>query len=127
MKVVVIDDDPTVLEVAQATLEQMGHETTTRSSALGASAWILAERPDVVLVDLGMPALPGDEWLRLVTREGLATADGYMPTFVVLSSRPEDELAQVVADTCAVGFIAKQGGPEHFEATFKELVGKVAS
>ena len=121
MKVIAIDDDPIVLEVVRGTLQDMGHEATTRLSAMGASAWILRERPDLVLVDLNMHAIPGDEWLALITREGLVTGDGYQPAFVVFSSRSVEALERVVRETCAVGYIHKDG-PEAFEADFEKIV-----
>ena len=61
MKVAVIDDDPTVLDLMQGILQDMGNEAATRASAVGASAWILRERPDIVLVDL-------DEGVRLASQ-----------------------------------------------------------
>ncbi len=127
LKVVVIDDDPIVLEVVQGSLQDMGHEVTTRSSAMGASAWILRERPDLVLVDLNMPALPGDEWLGLITEESLAAGGGYEPAFVVFSGRGVEELERVVRETCAVAYIHKQDGPEAFEAAFEKIVQGLGS
>jgi CheY-like chemotaxis protein len=122
LKVLVIDDDSTVLEVVSGTLQDMGHEAATRTSAIGASAWILQERPDLVLVDLNMPVLPGKEWLTLVTQVGLVTGDGYSPHFVVLSSRSIEDLESIVRDTCAIGYIQKQDGVDAFEAAFEKIV-----
>ncbi len=127
MKVVVIDDDPIVLEVVRGTLQALGHDVTTRTSAMGACASILRERPDLVLVDLNMPALPGDEWLQLVTEESLATGDGHEPSFVVFSGRSVEELERVVRETCAVGYIVKQEGPEAFEVAFEKIVQGLGS
>ena len=122
LKVLVIDDDQIVLDVLRGTLEDMGHEAMTLESALGASAWILQERPDLVLVDLDMPALPGGEWLTLITEDGLVTSDGYDPYFIVLSVSSVEELERVVRDTCAIGYIRKQDGVEAFEAAFEKIV-----
>ncbi len=127
MKVIVIDDDPIVLEVVRVTLQDLGHDVTTRTSAMGASALILRERPDLVLVDINMPALPGDEWLELVTDESLAAGDGHEPAFVVFSSKSVEELERVVRETCAVGYIHKQGGPEAFDAAFEKIVQGLGS
>ncbi len=126
MKVAIIDDDTIVLEVLRGVLQDMGHEATTRSSAIGASAWILNELPDLVLVDLNMPALSGDEWLGLVTEESLLGRDGYEPVFVVFSSRSVEELEQVVRESCAVGYIRKQDGLEAFEVAFEKIVQGLA-
>jgi DNA-binding response OmpR family regulator len=122
MKVAVIDDEATVLEVTNRRLQAMGHEVTTRSSALGATTWLLKERPDLVLVDLSMPALSGDEWLRLITEESLLEADGYKPAFAIFSGRSVEELERIVRETCAVGYIYKLDGPKGFDLAFEQIV-----
>ncbi len=122
MKVLVIDDDSIVLEVVTAALQDMGHEATARASAVGASTWILQERPDLVLVDLNMPTLPGEEWLAQITQVGLMAGDSYAPHFVLLSKRSVEELERVVRDTCAIAYIQKQNGVQAFEAAFEKIV-----
>lgn len=127
MKVAVIDDDPIVLESATTTLEDMGHTVVVRATAMGAAFWIQDERPDLVLVDLNMPGLPGDEWLGLIVEVGLLGEGGYEPTFVVLSGRNVEELEAVVRNTCAVGYISKQDGPEGFVVAIEKIVKDLAS
>jgi DNA-binding response OmpR family regulator len=123
LKVAVIDDEATVLEVIDSRLQAMGHEVIARSSAMGAAAWLLQERPNLVLVDLSMPALPGDEWLGLVTKESLLEEEaGYKPAFAVFSGRGVEELERVVRETCAVGYIHKQEGPKGFDLAFERIV-----
>jgi CheY-like chemotaxis protein len=122
LKVGLIDDDEIVLALTVRILEDMGHDVTTRSSAMGASNWLLNERPDLVLVDLSMPALPGDEWLGMVMEDSLVTSDGYEPAFAIFSGRDVEELEKVVRETCALGYIRKQGGPEGFERAFEKIV-----
>jgi DNA-binding response OmpR family regulator len=122
LKVAVIDDEATVLEVIDGRLQDMGHEVITRSSALGAAGWLLQERPDLVLVDLSMPGLSGDRWLGLVTEESLMEGAGYEPVFAVFSGRSVEELERVVRETCAVGYIHKQEGPDAFDLAFEKIV-----
>jgi diguanylate cyclase (GGDEF)-like protein len=59
MKVLVADDDPGSLMVAQAAVERAGHDCITAED--GAVAWRLYQehRPDVVVTDLMMPGLDG--------------------------------------------------------------------
>lgn len=59
MKVLVVDDDPGSLLVAQAAVERSGHECLT--AADGDTAWRLyqSHRPQVVVTDLMMPGLDG--------------------------------------------------------------------
>jgi DNA-binding response OmpR family regulator len=122
LKVAVIDDEATVLEVIDSRLQAMGHEVIARSSAMGAAAWLLQERPNLVLVDLSMPALPGDEWLGLITEESLLEGAGDKPAFAVFSGRGVEELERVVRETCAVGYIHKPEGPKGFDLAFEKIV-----
>jgi CheY-like chemotaxis protein len=121
LKVLVVDDEAVVLEMARATLEDMGHEVVTRNSALGASACILRERPEIVLVDIGMPALSGDEWLRLVGEQDLVPGER-TPVFVLFSGAEPAELDRLVRETCAAGYISKQSGPNGLEERFRKIV-----
>jgi two-component system OmpR family response regulator len=122
LKVAIIDDEETVLQIIDRRLQTMGHEVITRSSAIGASTWLMQERPDLVLVDLSMPALPGDEWLGLVTEDSLLKDSEYKPAFAVISGRSVEELERVVRETCAVGYIHKTERESGFELAFDKIV-----
>ena len=126
MKVLVVDDETVVLKMARATLEDMGHEVITRNTALGASACILRERPEIVLVDINMPALSGDEWLRSVGERVLAPGERN-PSFVLFSGAEPAELDRLVRDRCAAGYISKQSGPVGFEESFRKIVERLSS
>ena len=55
MKVLVVDDDATSVQVVEAVLERMGHDVITRSDATGVLSAVAQEKPDVALVDVRMP------------------------------------------------------------------------
>ena len=59
--VVVIDDDPTALELVRATLEPRGWTVTTCTGGAEALSVIRAVNPSIVLVDLLMPDVDGFE------------------------------------------------------------------
>lgn len=77
--VLVIDDDPLIVELLQVALEAQGY---TVLSALGSAALKLAHevRPDVVLLDIAMPGMDGVEMSRRL-RADPATAD--IPLIVI--------------------------------------------
>ena len=120
LKVFVIDDDPVILEVTRAVLENMGHEVCTRDSALGATAMILKELPDIVLVDIELPALSGDELVRLI-RDRKLLNEGIAPAFVLYSGARASDLEKLVRDTGALGGIQKTPDPNAFAASFEKL------
>jgi DNA-binding NtrC family response regulator len=61
--VLVIDDDPQILELIQIILEDEGHEVTTLSSGRQAVEVVAATHPDLVLLDIVMESRHGMEVL----------------------------------------------------------------
>ena len=61
LRVLVVEDDPDVLDAALEALELLGHWATGVRSAEGALARFLEGAFDVLMVDIGLPALSGLE------------------------------------------------------------------
>lgn len=59
MKILVADDDPQILRALRITLRARGYEVLTASDGSEAIDRAAAHRPDLYLVDLGMPRLDG--------------------------------------------------------------------
>ncbi|MDQ8732334.1 ATP-binding protein [Bradyrhizobium sp. LHD-71] len=59
LKVLVVDDDPVNILVAQALLDQLGHRTTVRQDGVSALALLDHEAYDVILLDIAMPGEDG--------------------------------------------------------------------
>ena len=56
---VVIEDNPDLRELVAELLESLGHRVSTAADGRSGLALIRAERPDVALVDIGLPDLDG--------------------------------------------------------------------
>jgi CheY-like chemotaxis protein len=89
-----------------------------RDSALGTSAAILRERPDVVLMDVEMPGLSGDRLVELL--RGRLVGQEVM--FILYSGTRSDDLDALVAKTGAAGGIAKTGDQHRFVADFERIL-----
>ncbi|MEM5431815.1 hybrid sensor histidine kinase/response regulator [Cupriavidus oxalaticus] len=63
-RVMVVDDNADALEAMTMTLQTMGHTVVTAPDGPTAVALATAARPEVVLLDLGMPAMDGFETAR---------------------------------------------------------------
>jgi CheY-like chemotaxis protein len=124
LKVLVVDDDPVVLEIARARLEKMGHEVVTRSSAIGTTATIIGEKPDVVLLDVEMPLLSGDDIMHTIHEKQLLDGGADVPVILYSGTEPS-ELERLVAETGAIGAIHKARDSAAFTAAFERLVGKL--
>jgi len=65
--ILVLDDDPFMLKLLQHVLSRVGYtDVTTQHDALAALDWIrgLPQPPDLILLDLNMPAMDGVEFVR---------------------------------------------------------------
>lgn len=112
-KVLAVDDDRVTLEVARERLEAAGFEVITRDNALGTSAVILKEKPDLVLLDVRMPGLTGDALSKLIASS----------TSVILHSASDAEALAKMASACgAVGFIVKTADDTAFVTQFQRYV-----
>ena len=73
MKVLLVEDDPSMLTTLERALARRGMEVTGCSDGLQALERWRAAPPDVVLLDLTLPGLDGLEVLARARRGGLAT------------------------------------------------------
>ena len=63
-QVLVVDDDPFIRQLAQAILSARGQTITAVGTGAKALARMAEAPPDLVLLDLGLPDIPGLEVLR---------------------------------------------------------------
>ncbi|WP_072314672.1 response regulator [Agrococcus sp. Marseille-P2731] len=59
MKVLVVDDDPQIVRALRLTLRSVGYEVETAVDGQEAIRMAATIRPDIVMLDLGMPAVDG--------------------------------------------------------------------
>ncbi len=115
-QVLVVDDDPIVLALLEERLSELGYEVTTRDRALGTSSWILKHKPWLVVLDLEMPALSGQELADFLRSKGLDTP------VIIHSGKSEEELRRAVKSTGALGAIQKGLSDAQFGIQFNNLV-----
>jgi two-component system KDP operon response regulator KdpE len=112
LKVLVVDDEPPIRKLLHMGLGTQGYQTIDAPNAKAALD-CLAERPDLVILDLGLPDMQGLELLQKIRaqREDLP--------IVVLSSRG-DEAAKVAAlDLGADDYVTKPFGMEELLARMR--------
>ena len=64
MKILVVDDSPTIRAALALLVKKMGHEVLQASDGGEAVDTYLRERPDLVLIDVMMPVCDGYEAAR---------------------------------------------------------------
>jgi CheY-like chemotaxis protein len=119
-KVLVVDDDPVVLEVVRERLDAAGYDVYVRADALGTSQWVAREQPDFILLDVMMPALSGGELGQLLKRSTSTNQ-----TAVILhSSLTASSLEPVIERTGAIGAIGKTQDRAKFMTEFEQLASR---
>jgi len=118
-KVLVVDDDPLVLRILKDKLAEAGFLVTTTSSAFGAIQQVEEQVPDVVIIDVMLPALPGNRIAALV-RDRMR---GKGVKVLLYSSRAEKELAAMVKESGADGYLVKSDRYDELVDTLKRIAG----
>ncbi|WPO81388.1 response regulator transcription factor [Chryseobacterium sp. JJR-5R] len=100
-KIIVCDDDQGILDVLQMLLETEGFTVFTEINSTNLIKQIQNNTPDLILLDLWMPLLSGDQVLKMI-RNTEEIKD--MPVIVLSASVDGSDIA---ADAGANDFVAK--------------------
>jgi two-component system, OmpR family, alkaline phosphatase synthesis response regulator PhoP len=109
--VLVVEDEPKIAQVARDYLERAGFVVALAADAMGALAHVRAAKPDLVLLDLGLPDQDGLDVIRAVR------ATSKVP-IVVLTARGDESDRVVGLELGADDYVVKPFSP-------KELVARV--
>jgi len=100
-KIMVCDDDQGILDVLQMLLESEGFTVFTEINSTNLIKQIQVDEPDLILLDLWMPLLSGDQVLKAIrSTQGVKN----LPVIVLSASVDGDDIA---ADAGANDFVAK--------------------
>jgi len=120
LRILVVDDDKTLLGAVRRLLTAAGFEVITSDSALRLPQLVQRESPDLVLLDVEMPALSGEHVLEMTK-----LFEFLQKTRIVLhSSRSEEDLQALVAKSNAIGYIKKTGNPMSLVAQVQKFLQK---
>ncbi len=70
-KILIIDDDVTALDIVDFLFEDRGFEVVRRADGISALECVEEEDPDIILIDLMMPRMNGQECVRQIRDRGL--------------------------------------------------------
>jgi CheY-like chemotaxis protein len=94
-----VDDEPAMREVASAVLAEQGYEVITAEDGLDALRLLADPLPDLVISDLGMPRMSGFELLKVVRER--------FPLVPVIAVSGECEGNEPPAGVLADAFLSK--------------------
>ena len=109
--VLVVDDEPRIVQLARDYLENAGFAVLTAGDGTSAVHAFRTRRPDLVVLDLGLPELDGLDVTRTIRAES--------PTPIVMLTARDDELDKLLGlELGADDYITKPFSP-------RELVARV--
>jgi len=120
MKVLLVDDDPTLRRTLSIGLHAEGHDVLIAADGRTALQALREDRPDLVVLDLGLPDLSGMDVLRRL-REWSTTP------VVVLSARAESSEKVEALDLGADDYVTKPFGMEELLARIRAAARRAGS
>ncbi len=119
-QVLLVEDDPRIRSALLRALGDRGHAVHAEGTGMAALQVAARTRPDVVVLDLGLPDLDGREWLRMF--RGISDAP------VVVATARDDE-AEIVAtlDAGADDYVVKPFSGAQLDARIRAVLRRVAS
>src|SRR3989441_11962401 len=105
MKILVVDDSPTIRAALKALLERMGHTVVEANDGKEALRMYRQDRPGLGLIDVVMPVMDGYESARHM-RE--TSADEWVP-IIFLSSKEADQDLDRAIEAGGGGYPLKPG------------------
>lgn len=119
-RVLVIDDEPQILRALRINLSVRGYEVTTAATGAEALRAAADHKPDVVILDLGLPDISGIEVL--------AGLRGWLTVPVIVLSARTDSSDKVEAlDAGADDYVTKPFGMDEFLARLRAAVRRASS
>ena len=102
-KILVVEDDRSILSAIQTVLDTDGYQVLTAQRCQQGILMLSSHVPDLVVLDLGLPDMDGEEFIRIVRRSSVIP-------IIVLSARTDEKDKVSALDLGANDYITKPFG-----------------
>ena len=120
IRALVVDDEPQILRALRINLSVRGYDVQTAATGAEALRIAVDHRPEVVILDLGLPDMSGIEVL--------AALRGWLSAPVIVLSARTDSMEKVEAlDAGAGDYVTKPFGMDEFLARLRAAVRRGAA
>ena len=102
-KILVVEDDRSILSMIQTVLDTNGYQVLTAQRCQQGILMLTSHMPDLVVLDLGLPDMDGEEFIRVARRSS-------MIPIIVLSARSDEQDKISALDLGADDYITKPFG-----------------
>jgi len=119
-QIVLIEDDVDIRRLVADALAAQGHDVESAAAALEGLQLTVKGKPDLVVMDLGLPDLDGTELLRMIR------AVSQVP-IIVITARGADEVVVRTLDAGADDYLVKPFSVAQLEARVRALMRRGAA
>jgi DNA-binding response OmpR family regulator len=116
--ILVVDDEPKIVELARDYLEHAGFAVVSASVGSEALTRARSDRPDLIVLDLGLPKLDGLDVARALRR------DSSVP-IVILSGRSDESDKLVGLELGADDYVTKPFSPKELVARVRAVLRRI--
>ena len=113
--VFVVEDDQHIRELAMKALAGAGHAVRAEATAMAALQGIVDTKPDIVILDLGLPDLDGGDLLRMIR------SVSNVPVIIATARDDESEIVRLL-DAGADEYVVKPFSGAELEARVRALL-----
>ncbi|PRY30792.1 response regulator transcription factor [Pseudosporangium ferrugineum] len=119
-KILIVEDDVTIRTGVVRALTERNHAVVSAATAMDGLRLAMSEKPDVLLLDLGLPDADGREMLRMLR------AVSQVPVIVVTARRSESEIVQAL-DAGADDYVVKPYGADQIDARIRAVLRRLGT
>jgi two-component system alkaline phosphatase synthesis response regulator PhoP len=115
-KVLVVDDEQSIVTLLQYNLEQSGYEVLTASDGEEGKNLAIAEKPDLIILDLMLPKLDGIEVCKILRQDRIMTP-------ILMLTAKDDEFDKILGlELGADDYMTKPFSPREVTARVKAIL-----
>ena len=119
-KILIVDDEPQIVEICSDYLKAAGYETVTASNGAQGLSLARHEKPDLIVLDLMMPEMDGLDVCREIRRESNVP-------IIMLTARVEETDKLIGLELGADDYITKPFSPRELVARVRVVLRRVTS
>ncbi|HEY8790843.1 MAG TPA: response regulator transcription factor [Actinopolymorphaceae bacterium] len=119
-QVVLVEDDPAIRAALMRTLQEQGHGVRAVSKGLDAIAAVMETKPDVVVLDLGLPDIDGADVLAMIRSVSA------VPVIIATARDDEREVVRLL-HAGADDYVVKPFGAAQIDARIRAVLRRGAS
>ena len=118
-QLLLVEDDAEIRRALIRALSDLGHTVSSATTGMTGLQQVLAERPDLVILDLGLPDVDGREALRMLRSVSAVPV-------IVATARDDEAMIVDALDWGADDYLVKPFGPAHLDARVRAVLRRAA-